>query len=422
MRKPAINDVTGEVIRTKQSTPAFREGWDRIFNKDKDMPNENSKETDKATETKSLVDTQPDHGARAHAAFSPSQLKYVKACSGYKGKDGTSPAAEMGTRIHEALEIFDPSSLHNENELAIYNDIVAMEEAFLEGYNYDKATWTELNEIRVNITLPNNETFGTCDRLLIHPDGKSAVMADYKTGISIIDPPENNYQAKAYVTGAFQRFPELERIVFVFYVPQHNYAPEHLFTRDDLPSLEAELDLIISKAAIVRPKWALGTPEIEDLNANQHCRFCRYEESCPALGGLVLSVAKQVAPEKSDGIPNANIDENTSPEELEALFDVAKILEKWAERVKKTVVEQAKAGTEFPSIRLRSMGSTKSVANAEYFLRIAEDYGINKDAILQNVNLPLAKLAKLASDPSAFLSACDEAGIIKISAERFTVR
>ena len=66
------------------------------------------------------MSNQPDHQSRGHAEFSPSSLKYVAACAGYEGRDGTSPAAEMGTRIHEALEIFDPSVLHTEQEHEIY--------------------------------------------------------------------------------------------------------------------------------------------------------------------------------------------------------------------------------------------------------------------------------------------------------------
>ena len=59
----------------------------------------------------------PDHTSRDHAEFSPSSLKYVAACSGYTGRSGTSAAAEKGTRIHEALEVRDPSALHDEEEL-----------------------------------------------------------------------------------------------------------------------------------------------------------------------------------------------------------------------------------------------------------------------------------------------------------------
>ena len=80
------------------------------------------------------MDNTPDHGSRGHAEFSPSSLKYVAGCAGYEGRSGTNAAAEKGTRIHEALEVRDPSALHNEEEVEIYDMIVADEKAFNESF------------------------------------------------------------------------------------------------------------------------------------------------------------------------------------------------------------------------------------------------------------------------------------------------
>lgn len=76
----------------------------------------------------------PDHSDRGHAEFGPSGLKYVAACPGFHGKEGTSEAAEKGTRIHEALEIRDPSALHDEEEVEIYEQIVKMEDEFVKTF------------------------------------------------------------------------------------------------------------------------------------------------------------------------------------------------------------------------------------------------------------------------------------------------
>ena len=72
----------------------------------------------------------PDHTNRDHAEFRPSSLKYVAGCAGYDGRSGTNAAAEKGTRIHEALEVRDPSALHDEEELEIYEQIVQEEDSF----------------------------------------------------------------------------------------------------------------------------------------------------------------------------------------------------------------------------------------------------------------------------------------------------
>ena len=77
------------------------------------------------------MSNQPNHTDRGHAEFSPSALKYLAGCPGFQGSSETSAAAEKGTRIHEALEVCDPSALLNEEEQGIYEQIVKMEDSFM---------------------------------------------------------------------------------------------------------------------------------------------------------------------------------------------------------------------------------------------------------------------------------------------------
>lgn len=366
---------------------------------------------------------QPDHSSRGHAEFSPSSLKYVAACAGYQGKNNSSAASEMGTRIHEALEIHDPSALHNEQELEIYEKIVAMEEEFLSNFS---GIAEEFNEIQVHIQLDGTETWGTCDRFLILANG-NAVMADYKTGISIIDPPEKNWQAKAYVIGAFQRFPQIEEITFVFYVPQHNSSLHHTFSRANLDSLVQELSTIIKAGESTRPKWEAGTMDIDDCTPTQYCRFCRHEGHCPALGGLVINVAKKLDTTVAD-IDPTDLD---NPARLSELFRIAKIVENWATRVKEKTLEAAKEGVQLDGLKLRSMGKTRTITDNSTLFKIAEEFGIQNSSVLEIASIPLGKISKLASENASkgkkreieqnFVDACEDAGIVRASDERFTI-
>ena len=366
----------------------------------------------------------PDHSSRGHAEFSPSSLKYVASCAGYEGKDGTSAAAEMGTRIHEALEVRDPSALHNENETSIYDQIVEMETDFMGNFPPVKE---EHNEIQVDVALDGTETWGTCDRFLILESGTEAVMADYKTGISIIDPPDKNWQAKAYAVGAFQKYKDIEKIVFVFYVPQHNDSLHHTFSRDDLAGLIQELSDVIKKGEEVRPKWAKGEIDLKDCTPTQYCRFCKHEDACPALGGLVLDVAKKLY----STIPDVDLENIDDPARLSELFNIAKIVENWAARIKERTIEAAKGGAELDGLKLRSMGRTRKIMDNETFATIAEEHGLEARDLLEAANLPLAKIAKLVGAQAEkggrrekelnFIDACEEAGIIRASDERFTI-
>ena len=367
--------------------------------------------------------TKVDHGSRDHAEFSPSSLKYVASCAGYEGKSGTSAAAEMGTRIHEALEVRDPSALHNEEEVSIYEQIVEMEADFMGNFGDVEE---EHNEIQVDVQLDGTETWGTCDRFLVLSGGR-AVMADYKTGISIIDSPESNWQAKAYVVGAFQRFEKIEEIVFVFYIPKHNSCLHHTFYRKDVDELVAELSEVIKKGEQIRPKWGHGAPELEDCSPSQYCRFCKHEDACPALGGLVLDVAKKI----DSTIPDVDLENIDDPARLSELFNIAKIVENWAKRIKERTVEAAKDGVELDGLRLRSMGRSRKIVNNATLVKIAADYGLDEDAVLETATISLAKVSKLVASQAEsgakkeketnFVDACEDAGIIQTSAERFTI-
>ena len=366
----------------------------------------------------------PDHASRGHAEFSPSSLKFVAGCAGYHGKDGSSSAAEMGTRIHEALEIFDPSALHNEEELRLYEQIVAMEQEFLANF---PAGGIEHNEIQVTVELNGTETWGTCDRLIIF--GKQAVMADYKTGISIIDSPEKNWQAKAYTIGAFQKFPELDEITFVFYVPQHYASLHYTFYRAyDLQPMIDELSEIIKKGEAVRPKWVDGTPALNECTPTVNCRFCRHEDYCPALGGLVIEVAKKLNPQ----LPDIDLESSDDPAVIEELWNIAKIVSNWSDRLKERAMAIAKDGAVFPTLRLRSMGAVKRVVDNDGLVAIALSHGLDPAEVLSHASIPFGKITKAVADKhdkssrkkisEDFIDECEKEGIVDTSDERFTLR
>ena len=369
----------------------------------------------------------PDHSSRDHAEFSPSSLKYVAGCSGYTGREGTSDAAEKGTRIHEALEVRDPSALHDEDEVAIYDKIVEEETNFINSF-VSGSKFKEINEICVDVALKGTSTWGTCDRLILIEGSERAILADYKTGISVIDPPEDNWQAKAYTVGVFQKYPDIQEITFVFYIPVRNEVLTGVFKRDDLDNLIEELSKVIKKGEEVRPKWESGAPLIAELNPTVNCRFCAFEERCPSLGGLSIEVASRVA---EGTIPDGDINDPEDPETLEQLWNVAKIVSNWANRIKSKAVSSAKEGAEFPSLRLKSMGATRSCVDNKKLIEVAESFDFCPEELLNIANFPLRKVADAVGSTAPdgekgqkaneFLDALEDAEIIKISEERFTL-
>lgn len=371
------------------------------------------------------MDNQPDHGSRGHAEFSPSSLKYVASCPGYEGREGTNAAAEKGTRIHEALEVRDPSALHDEEELQIYDQICKDEEAFMQEIIGDEE-YVEHNEMLTHVQLNGTSTWGTCDRLILY--GDKAIMGDYKTGISVIDSPRDNWQAKAYALGAFQKFKDIQEITFVFYVPVRHEVLHDVFKRDEMPEMTKELSWVILEGERIRPQWEYGTPPIEDINPTVNCRFCAFEAKCPALGAIAIEVAQRVA---DHPIPDTDIDDPDDMATLEQLWAIAKIVTNWATRIKAKAILKAKEGEEFPSLRLKSMGATRKCNNNQKLLELAKEFDMPDEELLTLATFPLQKVATAVSKRAPdgekgqvkqdFLDSVTEAKIVDVSETRYTL-
>lgn len=342
-----------------------------------------------------------DHANRDHAKFSPSSLKYLAKCAGYHGRDSSSSASEMGTRIHEALEVRDPSALQSEEELSIYDQLLQDEEEVF-AYVFSEVQDVHINrEMRLHIELDaKTPTFGTCDIVALDPrvDGSGvALVADYKTGISFIDPPRGNWQAKAYTLGVFQKYPHIKVIHFSFLVPRNGGVITGTFERSEMGSLRDEISAVVRKAEVTRPKWDLGTIDIDDLNPTVNCRFCRHEETCPALGAVAIGIAARLEPGL---LPNGPIRSSDveDPEVLSQLFKVARIVENWAGSIKFKALSVALAGQALPGLKVKSMGTPLKIEDNVNAVNVAtREFGVSIDDVLQSATLSLSKLAGVVS-------------------------
>lgn len=371
---------------------------------------------------------QVDHSSRDHAEFGPSSLKYYAICGGYHGRDGTSPAAEKGTRIHEALEVRNPASLHDEEEVEIYNQITRDEDELISMVLQDRPYVTH-REVRLDVEVDaESPTFGTCDLLL--RCGTRALMIDYKTGISKIDEPQDNWQAKAYTLGVFQKYPEIEEVVFAFIVPLNGGVLVGTFHRPEMYQLRADISTVIRRAEQTRPKWANGTIDIDDLKPSVNCRFCRHEDECPALGGLCVEVAKRYRP---DLLPEGSIAASDigDPATLGKLHIVAGIVEHWASAIKFKAVSAALAGQEFEGLRLKSMGALKKTVEKNYLATLAVRYGLTMPEVIDAAELTLNQLAEALHNKAprgkkklvvdSFTAEAIDLGLVEVGPTRFTL-
>ena len=105
----------------------------------------------------------------------------------------------------------------------------------------------------------------------------------------------------------------------MFYIPVRNEVLHGKFSREDLPQLIKDLSYVIKSGELIRPQWEEGTPTLDKLSPNINCRFCAYEEKCPALGAIAVEVANRVA---ENTLPKSDIID-PDPKTLEQLWSVA---------------------------------------------------------------------------------------------------
>jgi len=334
-----------------------------------------------------------NHTDRAHAEFSPSALKYLHGCPGFHGNDGSSAAADMGTRIHEALEVRDPSALQSEEEVAIYDQLLIDEQEVFDYVFGGTKGVLIAREKRLTLDLDAlSPTFGTVDIMATDPFGGVALVADYKTGISHIDPPRENWQAMAYTLGVFQTYPNIKLIHFAFLVPRNGGVITGSFDRAEMPTLRDQISAVVRNAEQTRPKWATNSIDIDDVTPSHNCRFCRHEERCPALGAVCVEIAQRSKPGILPPGPIRSTDVE-DPAVLSQLYMVARIVEDWASAIKFKAVTLAVSGVELPGLRLKSMGTPMVVVDNVNLANLAQRHGLSVDEIMENATLRLNKLS-----------------------------
>ena len=371
----------------------------------------------------------PNHSDRGHHPQGPSQLKALQQCPGFENRPGSSAAAEMGTRIHEALEVRDPSNLESELEAELYEKCIAAEDMLIPEF-FGEQEYTRHNELPLTMGLNSGrEIWGTGDVLCVSNDGSKGLMIDYKSGRMKVDDAEKNLQARAYKNGAYERFDSLETLRFIFLAPQIDWINWYDFSPETVDLDRQVLTQIVSRAERVREDWAQGGVQTTDLNPCEQCTWCRHQTYCPAINGVLLDFADSSGVSVPEGLDMGNLDD---PDSVAELYGIAKILEPLIDKIKKRAVELANEGEVLKGWELRSMGSKRIAVDNQKFYDYAAANGITLEDVINNVNIPVAKLRDIVRERAAqgskakaakeFEQTALDMGVIKMGTERFTLR
>lgn len=243
---------------------------------------------------------------RQHHAFSPSTLQNLEACPCYEGTQTEHVRAIAGTRAHKVIE-----TLVDDNLLS--DDDAENAAECMDFYNQRKQLMEEdANSAPVGAIFPiielsetylpvDDEVFpdgvkattaGYFDRAIIDHTGTYCEAFDWKFGKWKVTECADNLQAIAYVLGLFKKFSKLEKIRFFFKQPALDLVSEHVFLREQIPSLHLRVKVVVARA-----REARRTKTFDSANPTiPGCLFCRHIGVCPAVTKFACKVGKKFAP------------------------------------------------------------------------------------------------------------------------------
>jgi hypothetical protein len=275
-----------------------------------------------------VIATSTDHSVRKHHRFGPSKLPYTEACPGFTSTDGTSEAAEQGTRLHEIADeivkhwkatktpLFQLLDTYCKTNPVDDDERGLLAFCFKELNKWIDRTNIVENEIEIKVidySVPETDesrtlTAGFLDLLLIF--GTTALLIDWKFGWIPVAPAPSNLQGRAYALGAFLKYPRLDKIGVMFVQPKLGGLSETLYTRSDVPQMYKTIRDTINSALIVR-RDPVNTTHL--LKTGDYCTYCAKAKdgTCPAKMRQLALVASQRA---EMPLPNFNVEALDTPE------------------------------------------------------------------------------------------------------------
>ena len=246
-----------------------------------------------------------------------------------------------------------------------------------------------------------------------------------------VDDAVDNLQARAYKNGSYEKFPTLEELRFIFLAPQIDWINWHDFLPESVDVDRQIITMIVSKAQDYRSRWASGeiNKDYSELSPNDNCTYCRHAQYCPANNEVLLDFAEASGVEVPDHVDITNLDD---PDQVALLYGIAKMIEPLLARIKSKAVDLAHEGEVLPGWELRSMGAKRIPSDNKLFWDYCATQGITLDELLENINIPVAKLRDLLKDKAPqgakgqaaqdFIDEGVDTGVILLGKERFTLK
>jgi len=309
--------------------------------------------------------------ANHHPVFAPSAFPALVHCRHFRNAGTESANATRGTSQHELLARILTNQPIPEDVDA--NDLACVEWA---AQVINNCTSAEKREVEAGMILIGRDwqqlTFGTADVVSMTPrvTGDILVVVDYKSG----EYKEYRPQLHVYARMAMERHGVNRCECHILYgMDKH----DETFTVN-----YDETNYIVD---IIKQ---INNDQLGEEKANEFCRYCAHQPTCPQTQAIVTSVTKA---ENYDitGIVDWEI-ENASHGKLNQLYTAACWLEKFSERIKEGVKQKIKDGTEVPGYHFVTV-TRRSISDIPAAFQAS---GLTQEEFLDACTVSAAKLEK----------------------------
>lgn len=332
------------------------------------------------------------HAERGHHKHSPSSLGPKEACPRFQNREGTSEAAEAGTRCHEAVEKYVLGKPRKAWAKGLTDEQLEAVQLCIQYLKDARAARSKEHELLQEHYWPvGNEsdptTAGYADIVLVDRIQREADVIDWKFGIGEVDDAETNPQGIAYALGVFQKFLSLERVTVHFVCPFQDLITTHTFTREEVLMQELRIRTIVARAEdpASPPRPSAGV-----------CIWCAHKATCTPLHNFALRISSKhtelVLP--TEIRPSHVYD----PEYLAMGQEIAGVMEAWAKAWKQHATNLAVTeGVEIPGYEVANVAK-RSIKDIRQVLITARAAGVTDDQLNELLNLPITKLETLVKD------------------------
>lgn len=186
-------------------------------------------------------------------------------------------------------------------------------------------------EQRFYLPQIGEQVFGTVDRAIYKPKERALDIGDFKYGVGIYVPVEDNLQMQMYGLGALAAFrgKKIGTVRVTIVQPRCGEEPVRTVEYDRMQLFDFQTWLQERYADTLKP----DAPRVP----GNHCQFCDAAAGCPAL----TAAARAVAHDAPGQIANPDA---LSSEELGRRYAEADTLALWLKAVKTRAVAEAKQG------------------------------------------------------------------------------